>query len=268
MFKNFFYEKAQPIKELNFWRKAAMLFAIALFLFSFSTLHYCLIGSIMPACIAVFIFLCARFWNVIAGKKNRLASILFGIMWTLVIMGSGFFIFLSGLMFGGYRNTLPAEKADSPVTVVVLGCKINGEHPSLMLGDRLRSAAKYLNEHPDAYCVVSGGQGADEQYPEGYIMKKVLIEKYGIEASRIFSEETSTNTAENFANSAEIIRANNLPETILVSSDRFHQYRAQTIAKKAGFTEVYALPNATRWYLSMQYWFREFAGICKMWIDN
>ena len=50
--------------------------------------------------------------------------------------------------------------------MVVLGCKVNGEEPSLMLRRRLECAMEYLAENPQADCVVSGGMGDNESYTE------------------------------------------------------------------------------------------------------
>ncbi len=55
----------------------------------------------------------------------------------------------------------PSENA----TVVVLGCRAYGSRPSIMLASRLDAAYEYLTEHPDAICIVSGGQGPDESMP-------------------------------------------------------------------------------------------------------
>ena len=261
MKEKMFNESPQKLKEIGIARKIVMVFAVLLFIFSFMTGTYC-VGSIPPACIAVFIFSCSYFWNVITGKKSRLATILLSVMWCIIAAGSALLLYISCLMIGGYKNTLP-QNYGGDVTVVVLGCKINDDRPSLMLHDRLEVAAQYLLQNVDVRCVVTGGQGDDEDYPEAYVMKNYLVAK-GVDPSRIFTEETSTSTQENFENAKVVIEQNNLSDTILVVSDRFHQYRAQRIAENVGFSEVYALPNITRWFLSMPYWFREIAGIVKM----
>lgn len=253
-----FKEKPQSFKEIGWVRKSVMAAAVMLFLFSFMTGIFC-IGSIPPACIAAFIFACAWFWNVITGEKKRIASVLLTVMWCIIALGSTLLIYISCLMIGAYGNTLPQEHSDE-VTVVVLGCKINADRPSMMLHDRLEVAADYLAQNTSASCVVCGGQGDDEDYAEAYIMKKYLVAK-GIDADRIYLEDTSKSTVENLGNAYTVIKDNSLPETIMIVSDRFHQYRAQRIARGAGFEQVYALPNITRWFLAMPYWFREIAGI-------
>ena len=52
----------------------------------------------------------------------------------------------------------PAQNA----TAVILGCRVYGDRPSLILTERMDAAVSYLNENTDAVCIASGGQGADE----------------------------------------------------------------------------------------------------------
>ena len=64
------------------------------------------------------------------------------------------------------------DPARPPKTVLVLGCQVRGTEPSLMLTRRLEAAYQYLTQYPDAVCVVSGGQGDDEDIPEGEAMEQ------------------------------------------------------------------------------------------------
>lgn len=99
----------------------------------------------------------------------------------------------------------PADNA----TVVVLGCKVYGEKASLTLRERLNAAYDYLLENEEAACVVSGGQGPDEDISEALCMYRYLEDK-GIDASRLYMEDTSTSTQENLENSLQVIRENGL----------------------------------------------------------
>ncbi len=157
------------------------------------------------------------------------------------------------------------KPAGEETTLIVLGAKINGEHPSLMLRQRLQVAADYLAEHPQAKCVVSGGQGPDEDYTEAHVMKKHLTER-GIEAERIYEEGRSTNTHENIGYSMEIIRAEGLSEHIVIATQEFHQYRASVLAKWQGVEKVSALTCASPPHLLLCYWVRECAAICRLWL--
>jgi uncharacterized SAM-binding protein YcdF (DUF218 family) len=134
-----------------------------------------------------------------------------------------------------------------------------------MLRERLDVAASYLKEHPDALCIVSGGQGADEQYTEAYVMKAYLCEQ-GIAPERIYEEGRSTDTHQNIDYSLAIIREQGLSEQVAIATQEFHQYRAATLARRAGLTDVSAVTTPSTWYLLLCYWVRECAAICRLWL--
>lgn len=50
--------------------------------------------------------------------------------------------------------------------MIVLGAQVHEDGPSVVLKYRLDAAIDYLNENPDTNCIVSGGQGANEPFPE------------------------------------------------------------------------------------------------------
>lgn len=156
----------------------------------------------------------------------------------------------------------PAEGA----TVVVLGSKIHSDRPSRMLGDRLRVAAAYLREHPTANCVVSGGLGKGETYTEAYVMKKYLVEVEGIAPARIQREDESTDTRENLLFSMEIIRQQGWSTHVVTATQIFHQYRAGRLAMEAGAASVGSAACHTPFHLMLNYWVRECAAICRLWI--
>ena len=150
--------------------------------------------------------------------------------------------------------------ADTPdegedVTVMVLGCQVIGEEPSVMLRDRIEIAYDYLAAHPDVKCVATGGKGGSEHISEGECIRRELVEM-GIDSDRIFVEDQSVNTAQNMQFSAEIIRSQGLPTTVVVASDNFHQLRAGIYAARSGL-EARSLGCRSVWFLSGGYWARE-----------
>ncbi|MBE6754377.1 MAG: hypothetical protein E7559_08540 [Ruminococcaceae bacterium] len=254
----------QPFGQLSPVRKAVAILSLALAVFSFSPLMVGVLtpGILPPLCIGLFFFALARYWNLIRLGESKLTDLIYGTVAALVCIGIAGMSFISGQMVRAGANTPPDNRSD--YTVVVLGCKINGDQPSRMLGDRLNRAAEYLLAHPGAHCVVSGGQGDDEPCPEARVMKRVLVEK-GVSEWRIITEEHSFSTQENIENTAAMLDEYNLHPRLLIATDRFHQFRAQSYATECGL-ESYSLCNETRWYLAMQYWFREMAAIVKMWL--
>lgn len=153
--------------------------------------------------------------------------------------------------------------ANSPpngnTTLIVLGCKVRGENPSLMLRKRIMAAREYLSENPEAVCIASGGQGSDELISEAECIKRVLVEN-GISPDRIILEDRSTSTDENIRFSLEKMRENGLSGSVTIVSSEFHLLRASMIGKKYG-AEVFAIPSQTAVWLLPTYWLREIFGV-------
>ena len=112
---------------------------------------------------------------------------------------------------------------------------MKGTRPSRILQERLDAADAYLSTHPDASCVLSGGQGADEEISEASCMYAYLREK-GIEENRLILEDRSVSTAENMAFSRQIFEARGMGEKAVIITSEFHEYRARMLAEACGFT--------------------------------
>lgn len=158
-----------------------------------------------------------------------------------------------------------APATQGPATVVVLGCKINGDEPSLMLQRRLEAALAYLEQNPEANCVVSGGQGEGEEHSEASVMAQFLMEN-GVEPRRIYLEGHSTNTDTNLRYSLELIRSQGLSENLVIATDGFHQWRAYLYARRYGAQReaVKAVSGRTPPLVIPGYALRELAGVAKM----
>lgn len=193
------------------------------------------------------------FWLKTTGK------IVLSIFFAVLISGILLVITMSALMFKA-ANTKPAKNA----TVIVLGCKVYGDRPSIMLIERLDAAIKYLNDNPESICIVSGGQGADESISEAECMYNYLTE-HGIASERIYKEDQSTSTRENLAFSYEIIQRNGLNENLAIATNEFHEYRAGKIAGNLGL-EYGAVSGSTALWLFPTYYVRELFGILYEWI--
>ena len=157
--------------------------------------------------------------------------------------------------------TLAANRPpDGNTTVIVLGCKVRGEEPSLMLRQRIMTAYRYLDQNPSAMCIVSGGQGADELISEAESMKRVLVEQ-GISEDRIILEDRSTGTDENIRFSIEKMNEYGMSGSVTIVTNEFHQLRAKLIADKYGL-ESYSVSARTSLWLLPTYWLREWFGVC------
>ena len=144
-------------------------------------------------------------------------------------------------------------------TVIVLGCRVKGDVPSLMLYRRINAAYEYLKKNPGTVCIASGGQGGDELISEAECIKNVLVER-GISPDRIIMEDKSTSTDENIRFSMEKMEKNGISgEAVIVTND-YHQLRAKMICQKYGL-ETSAVSAETSLYLLPTYWVREWFGV-------
>ena len=124
----------------------------------------------------------------------------------------------------------PKENA----TAVVLGAQVKptGE-PSTILSGRINAAENYLVENKGSSAVLSGGKGTDEVKSEARCMYDVMTSD-GIAPEKLYVEDKSTTTRENFELSEKIIEEKQLSPNLAVTTDRFHQLRARIITKQLG----------------------------------
>lgn len=167
-----------------------------------------------------------------------------------------YFAVLSGFMLAAVGN---APEKDSARTVIVHGCQVKKNGPSLMLKERLETAYAYLCENPEAVCIVSGGQGDDEHISEAQAMYDWLTEK-GIDGERITKEDKSTSTYENLLYSKELLKAMGKDRRVILVTDGYHQLRASLMARSMGY-DVKGLNADTPALLLPAYWVREWFAL-------
>lgn len=174
----------------------------------------------------------------------------------ILIAAGGFYIALmSAFMINRAYFSEPPESGK--VAVIVLGSKIKGDQPSLMLRRRLDAARGYMQKNPSAICIVSGGQGPDEIMTEAQAMKNYLVAN-GIDSGKVFLEDKSGNTRQNLEFSAKLTPQDH---QAVISTDGFHQLRASIYAKAAGLDAPYCMSTLTPWGLLPAYWLREIIGL-------
>ena len=112
-------------------------------------------------------------------------------------------------------------------------------------------------------CIVSGGQGKDEEVTEAYAMARYL-ECEGLDRRRIVQEDVSVNTLENLKFSRNLIADVDTPVGIV--SNNFHVYRGCVYAKRAGFKEPFPIPASCHPLLFPNYFVRECFAVWKLWL--
>lgn len=135
------------------------------------------IGNIfgIVACTVYLIWVNNLFWIGRLKKKikeHKGTKMVLNVIYALVVIGVVYGIAVSASMATAIVKTPEAQS-----TVVVLGCKVNGKNPSLMLRKRLEAAYDYLSKNPGVPCIVSGGQGPNEGISEAQCMYNYLTER-------------------------------------------------------------------------------------------
>lgn len=155
---------------------------------------------------------------------------------------------------------------DNFTYMIVLGCTVDGTEPSPMLSDRIRAAAKYMQQNDDVIAVVTGYKAEGADISEAQCMYNGLVE-LGIEADRILMEDKATSTAENFQFSLDLLEKElgRVPKHIGVLSSEFHLLRAQMLAKSHGIEAATVPANTSDTETFFKYFLRE---IIMVWYDG
>lgn len=195
-----------------------------------------------------------RWWRGWRGQAGRLARYFLAGFLMLCVAWT---VFLSVWMAIAAANR-PAQEG---LPLIVLGSRVKGDRPGVLLEKRLESAVAYLQRNPGAVCIVSGGSEQDGAPTEAVVMKQWLTAR-GIAEERIYTEPKAANTAQNLLYAKEIMEQQGLGTQAVIATDGFHQLRGELMAKKAGLT-CYAWPCATRWDLFLPYYVRELFALTR-----
>ncbi len=167
---------------------------------------------------------------------------------------------LTGIFTFGNVLKYSFKTKETSDVAIVLGCIVNGDEPGIFLRGRINTAYNYLTENPNTVAILSGGQGNGENISEAECMYNTLT-AMGIDKSRLYIEDKSTSTRENFKYSVEVIKNNNIQcDKITVITNDFHEYRASAFAKENNLTPL-RYPSKTPWNGYMPFATREIYGI-------
>ncbi len=118
--------------------------------------------------------------------------------------------------------------------MVIFGCQMKKDGPSVLLKDRLDTALAYLADHPDMTVVITGGKGNDEHVSEAQGMYDYLT-AHGIEGNRIYREDQSFNTWQNANNTMALMEREDmdLTQDVVLVSNGFHLSRIELLWDRA-----------------------------------
>ena len=135
--------------------------------------------------------------------------------------------------------------------ILVLGCKVNGDSPSLMLRDRLWQGVELYGVASDRL-LMTGDHGKDG-YDEVGVMK-AYAEDRGIPSEDIFEDHAGFSTYESMYRAKEIFKA----KKILIVTQEYHLYRAVYDARALGIDAYGVVAEPSMSYAGQTYYdFRE-----------
>lgn len=200
----------------------------------------------------------------IFGKVSKKAKIVLASFICFFALVSGFSLFFICTP----RLSSENEKARY---VIVLGGGItkDGELTD-SVKNRVKAAAEYLKGNKDALAVVSGGKGRFIPCAEAEVLKPELA-SLGIDESKILKEDKAKDTIQNLIFSAELIAEHEeisldkvLSSPVAICTSDFHLARAERIAKRLGFTDVYGVAAKTPPIFVLNTYCREICSYIKL----
>ena len=186
---------------------------------------------------------------------DRVPKVWKRIICAAVYIGLCVFIFVEGLIFSHFFD----KGEDDLDYIIILGAQVYKDKPSPILQFRLNTAIDYLSENPDTVCIVSGGQGYNEPFPEAEGMARYLEGK-GIDKDKIIQEPHSGNTEENIRNSMAFIHDG---ASVGIVTNNFHVFRTLKTAQRLGLDNVCGIAAYTTIDFIPNNMLREFFGVVK-----
>lgn len=176
---------------------------------------------------------------------EKLPKKLFTVLKGIYLAAGAFYMatFLAMCIYIANVNSHQAvpEDLDSETVFIVYGAGLQGEKPGRTLQKRLNKTLELYENCPDAYIVVTGGQGENEVRTEASAMKEYLLER-GIREERILLEDKARDTKQNIVYSLELIEKAGIESYTKVSvSNAFHIPRIILLWDMYGETSEIAL---------------------------
>ena len=203
-----------------------------------------IIGAVVFLLFAIAVFDRVLNFGNIAGMLFGIAYIVIGLLMNRTDSSNQKYIFIIALcvllltilkmreIYAAGKTKISAQKV-----IIVLGCRVRGDEPSLSLIKRVDAAYKFLLFNPESVAILSGGQGKDENISEAQCMQQLLYAR-GISKNRLILEDRSTSTDENIRFSLQIIETLDLDRNVAIATSEYHQKRAANICKKYGLNST------------------------------
>lgn len=237
---------------------------IGVFIFALPiSVHITNIGNLFGLCVSAVLLLlcifCKPFCRLTDSCAEKSGGRIFLVITEIILIAGILYCFAVSMIMLYAAHKKPENP---PKAMIVLGCKVRGTSPSMMLYRRVQAAYDAMKQYPDLLVIASGGQGDDEGISEAQCIYDTLV-SMGADESRILKEERSTTTSENMQFSKQILAEQGIAadSLILIASDGYHELRAQMLAGYEGIPNSYPVSAPTSWYLLPTYIVREWFGV-------
>ncbi len=201
-------------------------------------------------------------WNGRSGYSGKRKH-----TWLKVLLASlalGVLLFAALEIYIGVHSRTRIQ--GEPRVMVIFGCQVRRDGPSILLRDRLDTALDYLEDHPDMTVVVAGAQGTNEPTTEAAAMADYL-RAHDFKGT-ILLEEKSYNTWQNVNCSLELLAKEgyDITDEVILVSNSAHLARAEMLWGRATGTtanvSALAAPMSHR-PSAIQMFFREPLALVK-----
>ncbi len=109
--------------------------------------------------------------------------------------------------------------------ILILGCKVNGDTPSLMLSKRLEKGIEVYNKTKTK--IILTGDHTKDNYDEVNVMRDYMLSS-GVISSDIFQDHAGVNTYDSIYRAKYIFGA----KKIVIVTQKYHMYRALYLANQ------------------------------------
>jgi uncharacterized SAM-binding protein YcdF (DUF218 family) len=168
------------------------------------------------------------------------------------LKNAALFVFISILIyavFSAYQIYAfgQIDERTNADAAIILGASAWHDKPSPVFQERINHGIWLYQNGFVKYLIFTGGFGKNAEHSEAEVAKNYAIKDF-VPVDKIFIEEESTITIENFFYAKKIVVDNQF-DKIIVVSDPLHMKRAMTIAQDYGLN-VYSSPTPTTKYIS------------------
>ncbi len=185
-------------------------------------------------------------------SKNKALTVLGKIVKIIAIIAiclgmlvGGAFAVTNGIVVvtGDGRIVLPerAAKLENVDCILVLGCRVYSNEPSVMLRDRVMQGVE-LYKLGASETVFMTGDSRDRYYDETGTMSRLAVEN-GVPEEKIVTDRYGLSTYDSIYRAAKVYGY----KKIIIVTQKYHLYRAIYIAKQLGI-EAYGVASDTREY--------------------